>query len=285
MDFAFLEPPEDLKPWVIGFAQRRDVRPLGSALELPLQHPLLQFLTDSEYILRPIDGVDDFERAPSAGLWGPTTTSFQAHHEGALQAFVIILTHGGFRRVAGFMPGELLNRRIALSEACPHATGIEAQLFNLHGFREKVLFAGAWLRSLPDEVSGRDAALLRMVDAIISANEPMRVSALAQRLGISLRALHKISVAASGQSPKQIMRIARLGRALRTLHPHPWGGKRHNDPAADYFDQAHFCRDFKELTSVSPMQYRKSKVSLGDPLVNTLYTDCQRLGTNAIEPA
>jgi AraC-like DNA-binding protein len=283
MDFAFLEPPNDLKPWVIGFAQRRDTRPLGSALELPLQHPLLQFLTASAYVLRPIGSMGDFERAPSAGLWGPTTTSFQAHHEGALQAFVVILTHSGFRRLTGFMPGELLNRRVALSEACPHAAGIEAQLFALDGFREKVLFASAWLRSLPDEVSCRDAALLRMVDAIISANEPMRVSALAQRFGISLRTLHKTFVSASGQGPKQVMRIARLGRALRTLHPHPWGGKRHSDPAADYFDQAHFCRDFKELTSVSPTQYRKSKISLGDPLVNTLYTDYELAGTKAIE--
>ncbi|HEX7802627.1 MAG TPA: AraC family transcriptional regulator [Pseudoxanthomonas sp.] len=283
MDFAFLEPSNDLKPWVIGFAQRRDIRPLGSALELPLQHPLLQFLTASAYVLRPVDGVGGFERAPSAGLWGPTTTSFQAHHEGALQAFVVILTHSGFRRLTGFMPGELLNRRVALSEACPHAAGIEARLSALHGFREKALFASAWLRSISDEVSCRDATLLRMVDAILSANEPVRVSALAQRLGISLRTLHKTFVAASGQGPKQVMRIARLGRALRTLHPHPWGGKRHSDPAADYFDQAHFCRDFKELTSVSPTQYRKSKISLGDPLVNTLYTDYGLAVTKAIE--
>lgn len=278
MDFAFQEPPHDLKPWVIGFAQRRDDRALGAALELPLQHPLLQFLATSGYVLRPINGKGDFERAPSAGVWGPTTTSFQARHEGALQAFVVILTHAGLRRLAGFMPGELLNRRIALTETRADAAGIEARLSALDGFHEKVRFACAWLRTLPDEVTGRDAALLRMVDAILAANEPASVSALAQRLGVSLRTLHKQFVATSGQGPKQVMRIARLGRALRILHPHPWSGKRAGDLAADYFDQAHFCRDFKALTSVSPMQYRKSKISLGDPLVNTLYTGPELAG-------
>lgn len=272
MDFAFQEPPHDLKPWVIGFAQRTDDRALGAALELPLQHPLLQFLTTSGYALRPINGKGDFERAPSAGIWGPTTTSFHARHEGALQAFVVILTHGGLRRLTGCMPGDLLNRRIALSETGARSAGVEARLSALAGFHEKIRFASAWLRTLPDDVGGRDAALLRMVDALLASNEPASVSAWAQRLGVSLRTLHKRFVASSGQGPKQVMRIARLGRALRTLHPHPWSGKQGGDPAADYFDQAHFCRDFKELTSVSPTQYRKSKLSLGDPLVNTLYT-------------
>lgn len=270
MDFEFLPPPLDLVPWIVGFAQRRDTRPLGSALELPLPYPLLQFLSSARYEVGSATGGMS-EYAPSAGIWGPTTTPVRARHEGALHAFVVILTYTGLHRMTGFMPALLVNRRIPMSALDSPADRLETGLRSLPAFSDKVDLTLAWFRSLPPATNRRDCAHLGIVDTAISAKTSMPVSRLAERLGSSPRALHKLFMAAAGQSPKQVMRVARLGRALRTLHPHPWGGRQHGNPIDEYFDQAHFCRDFKELTTVTPLQYRRSKLLVGDPLVNTLY--------------
>jgi AraC-like DNA-binding protein len=97
---------------------------------------------------------------------------------------------------------------------------------------------------------------------------------IAEQTGMRLRTLRKHFDRSVGQSPKQLLRVARLQRALRQLHPRPWSGLRDShldDIRLEYFDDSHFAKDFKMLTSMSPQAYRKSKLRSGDPLINTVY--------------
>lgn len=60
-----------------------------------------------------------------------------------------------------------------------------------------------------------------------------------------------------GLSPKQLGKIIRLQTALRKLLNQPTEKLYHIAYDANYYDQAHFIRDFKEFTGISPKTFGK----------------------------
>ena len=64
-----------------------------------------------------------------------------------------------------------------------------------------------------------------------------------------------------GLSPKAYARVRRLQAALRQLAAGPISGAR---IAADvgYFDQAHFVREFRSFTAMTPTQYGRQPIVL-----------------------
>jgi AraC-like DNA-binding protein len=88
-----------------------------------------------------------------------------------------------------------------------------------------------------------------------------RVAALARETGLSERRLHELFRLQVGVAPKRYARILRFRHALVRLSGEP------EDELADvaqdcgYFDQAHLCRDFRDLAQLTPQQYR----GLADP--------------------
>lgn len=59
-----------------------------------------------------------------------------------------------------------------------------------------------------------------------------------------------------GIPPRTVARIVRFQRALRTLMSDPGGSLSDLASQAGYFDQAHFVRDFREMTGGVPRGYR-----------------------------
>ncbi|HEY5804073.1 MAG TPA: helix-turn-helix transcriptional regulator [Lysobacter sp.] len=88
-----------------------------------------------------------------------------------------------------------------------------------------------------------------------------QVSALAQASGCSHRLLLARFRAATGLAPKAYARVLRFRHALNLLA----SGQRLVDVAHDagYSDQAHFSREFRELSGVTPQAYRRAPVRAG----------------------
>lgn len=113
-------------------------------------------------------------------------------------------------------------------------------------------FLGPILPALDDEA--RLAASL--VERITADRELTRVEHLVQSTGRSERSLQRLFQRYVGLSPKAVLRRFRLAEAAETLASHP--GQRLTDLAyaLGYFDQAHFCRDFKAVVGRSVTDYR-----------------------------
>ncbi|MFD0408103.1 helix-turn-helix domain-containing protein [Kitasatospora sp. NPDC127116] len=80
----------------------------------------------------------------------------------------------------------------------------------------------------------------------------VRVDALAEHLGVTVRRLQRAFPAAVGAGPKAFQRVARFQRLTRTLL---LSGERRYLPgalAAGYYDQAHFVREFRHFTGRPP---------------------------------
>ena len=84
------------------------------------------------------------------------------------------------------------------------------------------------------------------------------VGALAQELGRSRRHLAATFREQIGMPPKALARLLRFERAVDRLR----GGAALADLALDcgYYDQAHFNRDFRQFTGVTPTEYLVTSV-------------------------
>lgn len=100
-----------------------------------------------------------------------------------------------------------------------------------------------------------DPAISAMTEALLDA-EVQTVVQLAERMGINVRALERLSRRAFGFPPKLLLRRQRFLRSLSRFILDPslhWLG------ALDchYHDQSHFVRDFKRFMGMSPSAYAK----------------------------
>jgi len=82
------------------------------------------------------------------------------------------------------------------------------------------------------------------------------VAAVADRLALSERSVQEICHRGLGVHPKWLIRCFRLQDAALRLETEANVSLSGLAQALGYFDQAHFTRDFKRATRVSPGQYR-----------------------------
>jgi transcriptional regulator GlxA family with amidase domain len=91
----------------------------------------------------------------------------------------------------------------------------------------------------------------------LHVDEPLRISELATRFGLSQRTLSRRFAAATGRGPRAYLQHARIQHAVRLLETA-------SDPIdqirsrAGYTDPAAFRRVFKQATGLSPSRYRET---------------------------
>lgn len=118
---------------------------------------------------------------------------------------------------------------------------------------------------------------VRTAHAAIMDPEVTSVTQLAERLQLSIAQLQRISLRIFGFPPKLLLRRQRFVRTLAVIMRDP---ESNWSDALDmnYYDQAHFNRDFRQFFKMSPREYRahphpiigaasKARMAaLGDPL-------------------
>ena len=192
---------------------------------------------------------------PAAFIAGAGTASYVTRIDAAQAVVTIHFRPAGALPFLGVPLGELENSCVGLDG-----------LWGRHGaaLHERLVATP----SPPDRISLVESFLLhrlgfhdlephRGVRAVLGAmaHDPsMRVSEAQTMTGLSPRKLAAAFRAEVGLAPKSYQRVRRLQAALSRLD----AGTAHGAAiAADlgYFDQAHFVREFRSFTSMSPTEY------------------------------
>ena len=103
-----------------------------------------------------------------------------------------------------------------------------------------------------DPVSSKADEIVRVAQA---DRDIVAVSQLADAFSLSVRSIQDICNRAIGVSPKWLIRCFRLQDALARLETEADMSLAALAQDLGYFDQAHFTRDFKRITGVSPSRY------------------------------
>jgi len=192
-------------------------------------------------------------RGGGAWLYGASDAALAADLAGDVDFFGVRLRPGRLGRTLGLSGGGVSRRVVALDQAIgSRASGWSDELA---AAPTRALRAAAAARRLADLEAGSGSPADRLAeaiaDAVVGSGGALGVEQLARRFAVSSRHAARLCRRAAGLSPKQLGRVIRFQRALRSLAS---GSATLAALAADhgYFDQAHMTGEFRDLLGATP---------------------------------
>ncbi|WP_110803434.1 helix-turn-helix domain-containing protein [Mycolicibacterium setense] len=194
----------------------------------------------------------------AAFIAGAGTTSYVTQIDPSQTVLTIHFRPGG---ASAFLPAPLHE----LEDSCVDLEGIwgqdgsvlRARLVDASSMRERVAAVESFLLA---RMRSRDPAVTAVLQAA-ERHPSLRVAEACALTGLSARRLIASFRSEVGLTPKTYLRVRRFQAAMRLLDA---GGVRGAQIAADlgYFDQAHFVREFRSFTAMTPTQYSRRRTWL-----------------------
>lgn len=214
---------------------------LGSILEFQFADPFNV----------PYYGIDIPNLSPLIAVIGPITERrARIVIRGHVQALSVLFRPLGLHTLFGVPISPLANFGFdGHGVLGGRVSGLYERLGNAKSFLErKQLLDAFFLRRLRHS-RPHDAVTAALT--LLSADERLKVSDAARRVGMCSRQLERLSLQYVGMPPQMFMRIARFQRAIRMKleSPKPWTDVAY---AAEYHDQTHMIRDFRAFAGGSP---------------------------------
>jgi AraC-like DNA-binding protein len=166
---------------------------------------------------------------------------------------------GGAYPFLGVPLSELRNRVLPLEALWGNAAEIRERLYNARTPESRfALLEDVLVARLKGE---SDAARVveHVAGQIAGRHGATKISDLCDEVGVSHKHLITLFDRIVGCTPKQLARLCRFGHTLESIDvskPIRWTSIAHD---RDYFDQAHFSRDFEAFAGLSPSLYLKQR--------------------------
>jgi AraC-like DNA-binding protein len=132
---------------------------------------------------------------------------------------------------------------------------LQDQVLAANTAEERIKDIESFLLRRLGSTEGVNALAKSSVDLLLKSKGQVSIDALAEQQQSSRRQLERKFIASIGLSPKQLAKIIRLQATLRIMHQKNFPSLTALALEAGYFDQAHFIKDFKEFTGLSPKQF------------------------------
>lgn len=253
-------PSEQLAPFVKCFWALESDAPGPHEKERIFPDGSIEWIFHYKELFRKFQDEDRFVVQPRSFLHGQLKRFFELQATGKIGVFGVRFHPAGLYPFVGFDISLITDNTIATSEVWPgQEECIEAAMLN-SSTEKRIAFAETFLLEhfQPRKV---DETVTNCVNAIIRESGNGSVENLTDTLGIGRRALERRFSASVGLSPKLLARIVRFNHALRLIENNDFsfttvayeGG---------FYDQAHFIRDFKDITGLNPKQYFSGNVEM-----------------------
>ena len=139
---------------------------------------------------------------------------------------------------------------------------LEEDVLNANNIDERIKLIEKFLLSKLTEPKTIDAITRSCVEAIFQSHGQIGVVELAGKMNINRRNMERKFTSAIGISPKQLARVARLQATLKMLDQKKFTTLTSLAYENGYYDQAHFIKDFKEFTGLSPKSFFSDNLKL-----------------------
>lgn len=158
--------------------------------------------------------------------------------------------------------GSLLNQVTDLELINNDFTMLWHKMVEVKTFHSRINIIQQWISSKLDPVHQQERSI---ADFLNSPNEAISVKGLASSSCYSSRQLNRKSQEYFGMSTEALISYKRYLHALRFMH---YSNETLTRIAYEchYYDQAHFNREFKNYTGLTPGDYRQSKSMLAGHL-------------------
>ncbi len=132
---------------------------------------------------------------------------------------------------------------------------IEEIILNSVSTVERIKHIEAFLLSRLADTKAIDRMVKSIVETILTANGKLSVDELSKQTNINRRQLERKFSSSIGLSPKQLLKTIRLQATLKMLLNSKFTTLTALAYENEYYDQAHFIKDFKEFTGFTPKEF------------------------------
>ncbi len=191
------------------------------------------------------------EELPQCFLYGQTTGYKEQQAIDSFKNFGIYFQPNAIKSIFGIDAYELTNRHIDINDIVK--TNMAERLLENVSTEERIKLLSSFLvkhiekRKIENENINFATTLLQ---------NGLSLQKIQQELNISERTLERFFKQHIGISPKLYARISRFQSALENIRDPQFYKLTDISYRADYFDQSHFIRDFKEFAGASPTQFK-----------------------------
>ena len=256
MNYQTFEPGAELSDFVKCYwtlesraevpAQRQRIVPDG-CMEMIFHYGDLyrQYLENETHILQ-----------PRCFVFGQLTGPLEIEPTGETGIFSVRFHPEGFSPFATIPLKQMENRAVPLAELFGEAgSDLEETILKAESTNEKIAQVESFLTTRLESPETTDRIVKSAIETIITGNGQLSVNELSREMKIHRKQLERKFAAGTGLNPKQLSRIIRLQATLKMLADRKFSNLTSAAHEGDYYDQAHFIKDFKEFTGLTPKKF------------------------------
>ena len=192
----------------------------------------------------------------AAGITGISDSYKIFKNSTGIGTVLIFFTETGFSHFAPNPANELFNLSISLDDIFDkeRTRNVEEKLFFASSDQQRIRIVEQFLLSLLKDCR-TDQLIVEAVKLIYQSSGTIRIKELNQKLCISQSPFEKRFRKVVGTSPKKFASIVRFNTVLNNLNTANSLLEICHDN--NYFDQAHFIKDFKKFTGQTPENFKR----------------------------
>lgn len=200
---------------------------------------------------------------PRCFVIGQLTRPLEIEPTGETAIFSVRFHHGGFLPFSTMSLKELENTAVPLDRLFGNAgSTIEKEILNAESSEDRVQKVELFLKSRLTDREFIDRVVKSTVESILTANGQLSVEELSKQNNTNRRQLERKFLSTVGLSPKQLSKTIRLQATLTMMLNRQFGSLTDVAYENDYYDQAHFIKDFKEFTGRTPKEFYSNQLKL-----------------------
>ncbi len=193
---------------------------------------------------------------PKCFVFGQLTRPLEIEPTGETGIFSVRFHSNGFLPFTTIPIKDMENRTVSLAEMFEKdGIDIEQKILAATTTSERIQLIEAFLLHRLTDKKIIDRIVKSTVDMILTANGQLSVEELSKQTRINRRQLERKFSSAIGLSPKQLSKTIRLQATLKMLLGKKFTSLTSLAYENEYYDQAHFIKDFKELTGFTPKEF------------------------------
>ncbi|MBV6646052.1 MAG: AraC family transcriptional regulator [Cyclobacteriaceae bacterium] len=193
---------------------------------------------------------------PKCFLIGQLTKPYVIEPIGVTGSFVVQFKPNGFLPFTTMPIKEMENKAIPLDKLFgEEGRKLGEQILNANATSERIQIIETFLFNQLADQKTVDNIVNSAVATIFDVNGHFSVNEYSRTNNVNRRQLARKFSSAIGLSPKQLAKTIRIQKTLKVLLNEEIRSLTDLAYENEYFDQAHFIRDFKEFTGLTPKEF------------------------------
>ncbi len=193
---------------------------------------------------------------PRCFLIGQLTHPYVVEPTGTTGTFIVRFHPNGFLPFTTIPINEMENTAVPLDTLFgKDGQEIEQKILNANTNLDRINLIESFLINRLANEELIDQIVKSAIETISTANGQLSISELSKHSNLNRRILARKFSSTVGLSPKQLSKIIRLQTTLKTLLNKKVSKLTDLAYENEYFDQAHYIKDFKEFTGLTPKEF------------------------------